>query len=66
MQLAGDGAEVAECCAEWRFKSKLNYALHELGNSIGRGTGREKGIAIRFRKALRAALELRLGCRGSV
>ena len=37
MQLTGDNAEVAECCAEWRFKSKLNYAFHKLGNSMPQG-----------------------------
>ena len=35
MQLAGNCAEVGECCAERRFKSKSNYAFHQLGNSIG-------------------------------
>jgi hypothetical protein len=41
MRLAGNHAEVAACCAEWEFKSKLNYAFQELGNSIGKETRRE-------------------------
>jgi hypothetical protein len=42
MRLAGNHAEVAACCAEWEFKSKLNYAFQELGNSIGKET---RGVA---------------------
>jgi hypothetical protein len=34
MGLAGNRAEVGECCAERRLKSKLNYASHRFGNSI--------------------------------
>jgi len=34
MRLAGNRAEVGECCAERRLKSKLNYASHRFGNSI--------------------------------
>jgi hypothetical protein len=34
MRLTGNPAEVGECCAEWGFKSKSNYAFQQLGNSI--------------------------------
>jgi hypothetical protein len=47
MQLTGDNAEVAECCAEWRFKSKLNYAFHKLGNSMARRVNRGVGLRVR-------------------
>jgi hypothetical protein len=39
MRPAGNLAEVGECCAGWRFKSKSNYALQRLGNSIGGAIG---------------------------
>jgi len=34
MRFTGNPAEVEECCAEWGFKSKSNYAFQQLGNSI--------------------------------
>jgi hypothetical protein len=62
MQLAGNLAEVRECCAQWRLKSKSNYALHELGNSIGGDACRRLRVNLRRRGRLSVALEV--GLRG--
>jgi hypothetical protein len=46
MRLAGNRAEVGECCAERRLKSKLNYASHRFGNSIATVSRENRGEAV--------------------
>jgi hypothetical protein len=60
MRPDGNNAEVAECCAEQRFESMLNYEFHESGNSIGRWTSSR----VHNESSRQALLEVRPGGRG--